>query len=154
MVLPKVHKLAVNKESISFQTDRKFVDLWLPITRSYFKNSGFDVTDIKLINKDTCKQFRANQRNGSENYVLNFYSTGRIVINSKCLEELLESRTPGLENLYEITLKIKGAKSIKSKDKSTTAIKESTTKDSNDQDNCNSFEQGNINILDEFAWNV
>ena len=50
-----------------------------------------------------------------ENYVLNFYSTGRIAINSKCLEELLESRIRSLENLYEITFKIKGAKSIKVK---------------------------------------
>ena len=139
MVLLKVHELAVNKESISFQTDRKLVDLWLPITRSYFQNNGFDVIDIKLINKDTCKQFRVNQRNGSENYVLNFYSTERIVINSKCLEEILESRIPGLENLYEITFKTKGAKSIKSKDTSTTTVKESTTKDSNDQDNTSSI---------------
>ena len=70
------------------------------------KNNGFDVTDRKLINKDTCKQFRGNQRNGNENYVSNFFLTGRI--NSKCLEEILESRIPGLENLYEITFKIKG----------------------------------------------
>ena len=89
MLLLKVHELAVNKEAISFQTDRKLVDLWLSFTRSYFKNNRFDVTDIKLINKDTWKQFRANQRNGNESYVLNFYSTGRIFINSKCLEELL-----------------------------------------------------------------
>ena len=65
MVLLKVHELALNKESISFQTDRKLVDFWLSITRSYFKNNGFDVTDIKLIKKDTSKQFRANQRNGN-----------------------------------------------------------------------------------------
>ena len=93
------------------------------------------MTDIKLINKNTCQQLTANQRNGKENYVLNFCSTGRIVINSKCLEELLESRTPGPKNLYEITFKIKGAKSIKIKDTSTTTVKESTTKDSNDEDN-------------------
>ena len=139
MVLLKVHEIAVNKELISFQTDRKLVYLWLSITRSYYKNNGFDVTDMKLINKDTCKKFRANQRNGNENYVLNFYSTGSIVINSKCLEELLESRILGLDNLYEITFKIKGAKSIKSKDTSATAVKESTTKDSNDQDNTSSI---------------
>ena len=60
------------------------------------------MTDIKLINRDTGKQFRANQRNGIENYVLIFYSTGRVVINSKCLEELAY-RIPGLENLYKIT---------------------------------------------------
>ena len=75
------------------------------------------MTDIKLINKDTYQQFRANQRNSNENYVLNFYSTERIVINSKCLAELLESRIPGLKNLYKITFLKKGAKSIKSKDK-------------------------------------
>ena len=142
MLLLKVHELAVNKESIYFQTDRKLVDLWLSFTRSYFKNNRFDVTDIKLINKDTWKQFRANQRNGNESYVLNFYSTGRIFINSKCLEELLESRIPGLENLYQFTYKIKGVKSIKIKDTSTTTVKESTTKDSNDQDNTNSIKAG------------
>ena len=67
MVLLKVHELAVNKESISFQTDRKLVELWLSITRSYFKNNEFGVIDTKLISKDTWKQFRANQRNGNEN---------------------------------------------------------------------------------------
>ena len=89
------------------------------------------MTDIKLINKDTCQQFRANQRDGSENYVLNFYSTEKIVINSKCLKELLESRISSLENLYKITFKIKGAKSIKGKDTS--------TKDSNNEDNTSSI---------------
>ena len=69
MVLLKAHEPAVNKESTSFQTDRKLVDLWLSITKSYFKNNGFDVTDIKLINKDTYQQLRANQRNRIENYV-------------------------------------------------------------------------------------
>ena len=33
-VLLKVPELAVNKESISFQTDRILVDLWSSITRS------------------------------------------------------------------------------------------------------------------------
>ena len=42
----------------------------------------------------------------------------------KCLEELLESRIPGLiKNLYEINFKMKGAKSIKSKDKNTATVK-------------------------------
>ena len=68
------------------------------------------MTNIKLINKDTCQPFRANQRNDTENYALYFYSTGRIVINFKCLEELLESRIPGLENFDKITFKIKRAK--------------------------------------------
>ena len=62
--------------------------------------------------------------------MLNFYSTGRIAINSKCVEELLESKIPSLENLYKITYQIKEAKFIKSKNTSTTTVKESTTKDS------------------------
>ena len=41
----------------------------------------------------------------------------------KCLEELLESRIPGLKNLYEINFKMKGAKSIKSKDKNKATVK-------------------------------
>ena len=51
-----------------------------------------------------------------------------MVINSKCLEELLESRIPGLKNLREITFKIKRVRPIKSKDTNTTTVKESTTK--------------------------
>ena len=39
-----------------------------------------------------------------------------MVINSKCLEEFLESRIPGLKILREITFKIKRVKPIKSKD--------------------------------------
>ena len=93
------------------------VDLWLSITRSYFKNNRLDVTDIKLVNKDIYQRFRANQRNCIENYVLNFCLTGRIVINSKCLAELLESRILGLKNPQKITFLKKSAKSIKSKDK-------------------------------------
>ena len=140
MVLLKNHELARCKQGIDILSNRQEISyLWPSVTRSYFKNDGFDVTNIKLINKDTCKQFRVDQRNDNENYVLNFYSTGRIAINSKCLEELLESRIPSLENLYEIPFKIKGAKSINGKDTSTTAVKESTTKDSNDQDNTSSI---------------
>ena len=139
VILLKAQELGVNKESISFQADRRLVDIWLSITRMYFKNNGFDVTDIKLVNKDKCKQFRTNQRNGNENYVLNFYSTGRIVINSKWVEELLESKIPSPENLYKITYQIKEAKFLKSKNTRTATVKESTTKDSNDQDNTSSI---------------
>ena len=117
----------------------RLVDLWLSITRMYFKNNRFDVTDTKLVNKDKCKQFRTNQRNGNENYVLNFYSTGRIAINSKCVEELLESKIPSLENLYKITYQIKEAKFLKSQNTSTATVKESNTKDFNDQDNTSSI---------------
>ena len=84
MVLLKNHELARCKQGIDILSNRQEISYpWPSVTRSYFKNDGFDVTNIKLINKDTCKQFRVDQRNDNENYVLNFYSTGRIAINSK-----------------------------------------------------------------------
>ena len=59
--------------------------------------------DVKLFNKDTCQQFKAHQeQDGGESYVLNFFTTGRIVINAKMhRQEMLQTRIPALENLYE-----------------------------------------------------
>ena len=58
MAFFEVNGLAVGKDSIFFQTDRKIVDFSLLITRSYFKNNVFDVTDIlKLVNKDKCHKY-------------------------------------------------------------------------------------------------
>ena len=57
---------------------------YLSTARSYFKNNGFEVTGIKLLNKDTCQPFKAHQEeDGGESYVLNFLTTGRIVIKAK-----------------------------------------------------------------------
>ena len=56
--------------------------------------------------------------------VLNFYSDRKIVINLKCLEKLLESRIPSIENLYEVAVKLEGAKVTKSKDLETTTAKD------------------------------
>ena len=57
-------------------------------------------------------------------FVLNFYSDRKIVINLKCLEKLLESRIPSIENLYEVAVKLEGAKVTKSKDLETTTAKD------------------------------
>ena len=104
----KDFELSVNQESVSFQTKKDLINTWLAISRSYFKNNGFEVTDIKLLNNDKCQQFKAQQNHGTENYVLNFYTTGRVVIQTKSnRNELLEIRIPALENLFEKNFKIK-----------------------------------------------
>ena len=105
-----MYELSVNQELIPFQTNRDLINLWLSTTRSYFKNNGFEVTYIKLLNKDTCQQFKAHQEQyEGESYVLNFFTTGRIVINAKMhQQEMLETRILTLKNLYEVKFKIKG----------------------------------------------
>ena len=111
MVVLRLYDLSVNQESTSFQTKRELINLWSSTTRTYFKNNGFEVTDIKLLNKDMCQQFKAHQeQDGGESHVLNFFATGRIVINAKMhRQEMLQTRIPALENLYEVKFKIKGA---------------------------------------------
>ena len=96
---------------------------YLSTTRSYFKNNGFEVTDIKLLNKDTCQQFKAHQeQDGGESYVLNFFTIGRIVINAKMhQQEMLQTRIPSLENLYEVKFKMKGT--VLKNDTSNTYVK-------------------------------
>ena len=54
MVILKLDELPVNQESISFQTKRNLVNLWISATRSYLKNNGFEDIDIKLFNNDKC----------------------------------------------------------------------------------------------------
>ena len=75
----------------------------------YLKNNGFEVTDIKLLNKGTRQQFKAQQeQEGGESYVLNFFATGRIVINAKMhRQEMLQTRIPALEDLCEVNSKSK-----------------------------------------------
>ena len=73
MVVLKLYKLSVNQESVSFQTKGELINLWLSTTRSYLKNNGCEVTDIMLLNKDTCQQFKAHEeQNEGESYVLKF----------------------------------------------------------------------------------
>ena len=111
MVVLKLYELSVNQELISFQTKGELINLWLSTARSYFKNNGFEVIDIKLSNKDTCQEFKAHQeQDGGESYALNFFATGRIVINAKMhRQEMLQTRIPALEILCEVKFKVKGA---------------------------------------------
>ena len=122
----KLYKLSVNQESISFQAKRELINLWLSTTKSYFKNNGFEVRDIKLLNKDTCQQFKAHQeQDGGKSYVLNFSTAGRIVINAKMhQQEMLQTRIPALKNLYKLKFKIKGT--VQKNDTSNTYVKETT----------------------------
>ena len=58
----------------------------------------------------TVTQFRAKSKSNSQIYIVNFFSSGRVVINAKDFrKELLEIQIPKLEELYDITLDIKGA---------------------------------------------
>ena len=43
MIVLKEFELSINIESISFQTKVEHIDLWLAITKSYFKNNNFKV---------------------------------------------------------------------------------------------------------------
>ena len=99
-----------NQELISFQMKRDLINLWLSTRRSYFMNNGFEVTDIKFFNKDTCQQLKAHQeQDGGESYVLNFfYNRDDCDRPKNAPEEMLQTRIPALENLYEVKFKIKG----------------------------------------------
>ena len=66
-------------------------------------------------------KIQINQRKVNESYALKFQSTGRINIYSKCLEELPQYRIRNLENLFEVTFEMKGAKVTK--DLKTTTVK-------------------------------
>ena len=104
----KLYKLSVNQESI-FQTKRELTNLWLSTTKSYFKNNNFAVTDLKLLYKDTCKQFKAHQeQDGGKSHVLNFSTTERIVINANMHQQEMLRTIKFLKNLYKVKFKIKG----------------------------------------------
>ena len=110
MVILKEFELSVNIESISFQTKVIFIKDWYEITKTYFKDNGFEILVEKLVNRDLCMQFKVKQLNGCEVYVFNFFTTsGRVVINTKdCKERLLENRIPALEQLFGIIFFVKG----------------------------------------------
>ena len=84
LVVLKLYKLSVNQELILFHTKRELINAWLSTARYDIKNIIFEVTEIKLLNKDTYQHFKAHQeQDGEESYVLTFLSTKRIMINSK-----------------------------------------------------------------------
>ena len=83
--------------------------LWLAITKSYLKNNNFEVY-AKKVNKELCTQFRAKRKHNSQVYIVNFFSSGKVVINAKDFrKKLLEIHIPKLEELYGITFDVKGA---------------------------------------------
>ena len=132
MVVLKEFELSVNIESISFQTKVEHVDLWLAITKSYFKNDNFEVYAEKKVNKELCTQFRAKSKSNLQIYIVNFFSSGRVVINAKDFrKELLEIHIPKLEELYGITFDIKGATQLIQ----TTSESEPDHPNNNQQDN-------------------
>ena len=96
LVVLKWYKLSVNQESILFHTKRELINSWLSTARYYLKNIIFEVTEIKLLNKDTYQQFKAHQeQDGEESYVLTFFSTERIMINSKMhRQEMFQNTDP------------------------------------------------------------
>ena len=59
------------------------VDLWLAITKSYFKNDNFEVYAEKKVKKELCTQFRAKSKSNSQIYIVNFSCSGRVAINAK-----------------------------------------------------------------------
>ena len=56
----------VNIESISFQSKAEHRELWLALTKSYFKNNNFENYAEKKANKEICIQFRAKSNSNLE----------------------------------------------------------------------------------------
>ena len=82
MVALKFNKLPVNQESILLQPKEDPRNICFPIASCYFKNADFEIIDVKLLNKDTCQEFRTTKQ-GSEHYILNFFSTERVAKNTE-----------------------------------------------------------------------
>ena len=132
MVVLKEFELSVNIDSISFQTKVEHVELQLIITKSYFKNDNFEVYAEKKVNKELGTQFRAKRKSNSQMYIVNFFSSERIVINAKDFrKKLLEIHIPKLEELYDIIFDIKGETQLIQ----TTSESESDYPNKNQQDN-------------------
>ena len=109
MVVLKEFELSVNIDSISFQTKVEHVELRLVITKSYFKNDDFEVYAEKKVNKELGTQFRTKRKSNSQIYIVNFFSSERVVINAKDFrKKLLEIHILKLEELYDIIFDIKG----------------------------------------------
>ena len=132
MVVLKEFELSVNIDSISFHTKVEHVELQLIITKSYFKNDNFEVYAEKKVNKELGTQFRAKRKSNSQMYIVNFFSSERIVINAKDFrKKLLEIHIPKLEELYDIIFDIKGETQLIQ----TTSESESDYPNKNQQDN-------------------
>ena len=91
----------------------EYIDFQLAITKSYFKNDNLEVYTEKKVNKELCTQFGTKSKSNLQIYIVNFFSSGRVVINARCFrKELPEMRIPMLEELYGTTFDIKGVKQL------------------------------------------
>lgn len=91
----KEYELSVNLESISFQIRKENVDSWYEKTRIYFESKKFTIYEERKVNRDLCNQFKAKYENNgcTEYYVVNFFNSGRVLINTKNnRKEFLEKR--------------------------------------------------------------
>ena len=99
----------------------------------------------KKVNKKLCTQFRAKSKSNSQIYIVNFFSSGRVVINAKDFrKELLEIHIPKLEELYGTTFDIKGGTQLIQ----TTSESEPDHSNNNQQDNKRNWQDTN-NIRNE-----
>ena len=116
MVILKEFELNINQDSISFHSNRELVSVWYDKAKSYFRELQFEIYDEKKLNRETCSQFKvkrddSNNKQQGEYYVLNFFCTGRTLVQTKHNQSLfLEKHIPALEKKYEVCFKIKNQK--------------------------------------------
>ena len=97
----KDYYVLVNLELISFQTKRENVDAWQKRTRNSFE---------RKVKRDFYSQIKVKQEVSLE-YAINFYASGRTLINTKNhRKKLLEKRVAVLKRVYGIIFQIKGSK--------------------------------------------
>lgn len=60
----------VNLKSILFQIKKENVDAWYKLTRNYFENQNFAISEERKINRDICSKFRVKKDVRSEHYVI------------------------------------------------------------------------------------
>ena len=96
------------KQRINILSNRQNISyLCLSITRSHFKNNRLDVKNIKLIYNDICQLFRANQRNDTENYALQFYQLAGLSLTINTSKNFLNPGYPVSKNFTILLLKEK-----------------------------------------------
>lgn len=107
----KINEISVNLESLSIQTKKNLVDDWYKKSKEYFKVLGFKICDEKYINKQTCKQYKAELGSSGEIYTWNFYLTGRITIFTKTFrKQFIEKRLPDFQKVFQTSFSFKDAK--------------------------------------------
>ena len=132
MVILKDFELSVNQSTISLKSKKDQVTLWYEATKLYFEQNGFEIIDERKLNNDKCEQIKV--KNKDEFYILDFFCTGRTVITTKQHQQLfLEKHIPELEKRFNVTFKIKNAKTSPSKPES--VVKHHDDQSKNDNNN-------------------